>query len=655
MAKPLLCATVVANGHDLAVAIANAVAPNADLVEIRLDALADPDPARLVRECRAPLVLTCRPPRQGGAYAGPEEERIDLLRRSVAAGPAFVDVEEDAAERLGDRGRTRVVVSWHDFEGTPADLPGILARIERHRPDIAKIVPTARTEEDVFRLLRLLREARRPLAAHPMGRPGFPGRILAARFGSAIVYGAAASAAAPGQPSLRSLREDFRLDRDLSRARPVLLLGGSLAHSVSPRMLNRCFAAEGVDALSVPFETTRPNVVLAALGGIDAAGAAVTIPLKEAVAREVDDLEPAAARIGAVNTVVVRDGRRTGANTDAPGAVEAIREALPDLAGRRAVVVGAGGAARAIAFGLTEAGARVVVVSRTRARAEALAAAVGGAAADWDEIDGDDVDLVANATPVGQAPDLAASPVPDGFLRPRMVVFDAVYNPRETRLLAAARALGCRVVGGMEMLARQAAHQVERWFGRSIDPARLAAEGAAALDDRRRPVLLVGMRGAGKSTAGPIVARRLGRPFVDLDQEIEREAGCSVPDIFRREGEPAFRDRELAALRRALSARPGAVVAAGGGALDRVEGRAAVAVAGARVVFLDAPADVLAARLRGSDRPALTSLPFREEVKALLREREPRYRSAAEVAVDAGTGDPAAVAGRILDALSGEG
>jgi 3-dehydroquinate dehydratase/shikimate dehydrogenase len=653
MPRPLLCATVFEPDRERALEWARRAARLADLVEIRLDPLSDPAPEPLVESAPCPVVLTCRATRDGGAFEGSEEERLALLRRAVAAGADWVDVEVDAAAALGDRGGSKLIVSHHDFEGTPDDLDGVLERIRSRRPDVAKVVTTARSPEDVIRVLRFLERSGPDVAAHTMGAAGLPGRILAARYGSAIVYGAArvGAAGAPGQLTLRVLVDEYGLDRDLADAAVLVLFGGSLSHSVSPRMMNRTFRAEGVPAIYVPWALDDPGPVLRA-ADLGLAGAAVTIPLKRKVMDHLAALAPSAESVGAVNTVVPGPDGLIGHNTDVDGAIGALREALADLAGKRALVLGAGGAGRAVAHGLADAGARVTVVDPVRERSRRLADEVGGEERLLAEVNPDSLDLVVNASPVGQWPDDGESPVPTTFLRPRHVVMDAVYNPRETRLLREARGFGCSVVPGIEMLVRQGARQLEIWLGRPPRVRTLREEGVAALDSRLRPLVLLGMRGAGKTTVGEILAARLGRPLRDLDRIIEDEEGRTIPEIFEEDGEPRFRELELAALRSEL-AREGGVLALGGGALDSEPARRAVSARGARAVYLSAPAEVLAERIRGSDRPSLTGRPPAEEVAEVLGRREPLYREVAEVTIDAASGDPEEVADRVLEALSG--
>ncbi len=647
MSRPLLCATVFETGFEEARVAMLRAAPFADLLEIRLDALPRPEPEALVAMAPRPVIVTCRAEEDGGLFRGTEKERLALLRRGVDAGAAWVDIELRAADRF-DAGPAKRIVSHHDFEGTPRDLEALLARLRDRGAAVAKLVTAARGPEDVLRLLRALRGADFPLAAHPLGRAGRPGRILAARFGSAIVYGSAGAAAAPGQPTLRSLVTDYRLDRDLSSASVILLLGGNLDHSVSPRMMNRAFARASIPALYVPFEAEDPGPVLAALGELEAVGAAVTIPLKETVIPLLHALAGDAERVGAVNTVVRRGDRLVGDNTDLGGALDALHAVLPSLDGLHAVLLGAGGAARALALGLAEAGARLTIVNRTRRRADRLAREVGARTGSLAELDPEEVDLVVNATPVGQWPRCHETPVPAEFLRPKHVVFDAVYNPLETRLLREAGEKGCRVVPGIEMLARQGARQIEIWFGGAVPPG-LREEGVRALE-ARRTVMLVGMRGAGKTTVGRLLSARLGRPFLDLDAEIEREAGRSIPDLFREEGEAGFRERERRELERALL-RPGLVLAVGGGALDSPRARELVARFRPRVVLLAAAEEVLAERIRGSDRPSLTGKPPEREIGELLARRRPVWESLADLEIDSGRGPPEEVAEELERAL----
>jgi len=255
----------------------------------------------------------------------------------------------------------------------------------------------------------------------------------------------------------------------------VGLLGWPLAHSVSPAMQDAAFRALGLpwryELLPVP-----PGELAAAVAALEEqgfAGANVTVPHKEAAVALVDQVEAGAQAIGAVNTLVRRGGVWLGTNTDAAGFMAALRGAGFEPAGRRALVLGAGGAARAVVYALGQAGCPAVVYNRTVERARRLAqelASPGAAAAtvvaSLAGLDLDGLDLLVNATALGQWPRAEASPWPEALPLPaHWTVFDLVYNPAETRLLARARATGATAVSGLEMLVQQGALSFTLWTG----------------------------------------------------------------------------------------------------------------------------------------------------------------------------------------------
>ncbi len=267
------------------------------------------------------------------------------------------------------------------------------------------------------------------------------------------------------------------------------LLGNPVAHSVSPAMHNAGFRALGLDAVYLAFDVPR-GALGAAIYGLQALGAAgfnLTIPHKEAALKLLDDLAPAAAAIGAVNTVV-RSGRHlVGHNTDAGGFTWALREeAGLDPRGRRAVILGAGGFARAVAYGLREAGAEVQVVNRSLERARLLAESLGRGITALEAGGGRalaalrEADLVVNATPLGMHPAVGGTPLEDlSPLKDGCVVVDGIFNPLTTRLVGEARHRGLRALGGLGTLVRQGALAWPLWFGRE---APLSAMEAAARD-----------------------------------------------------------------------------------------------------------------------------------------------------------------------------
>jgi len=251
-------------------------------------------------------------------------------------------------------------------------------------------------------------------------------------------------------------------------------------HTRSPAIHNAAFRACGLDAVYLAFDVP-PAALAQAIAGARALGVrqlAVSLPHKLAVIKHIDEIDETARRIGAVNTVTLRDGRLVGSNTDWLGAVRAL-ERETELAGRRAVVLGAGGSARAVVYGLCERGARVCVLNRTPERAEALAAELGAhEAGPLEALARTSYDVLIQTTSVGLSGD--ASPVPAEALRAGTVVMDAVYEPERTRLLRDAETRGARVVPGKWMLLHQAGEQFALWTGRAAPLEVMAAAFDAA-------------------------------------------------------------------------------------------------------------------------------------------------------------------------------
>jgi shikimate dehydrogenase len=277
--------------------------------------------------------------------------------------------------------------------------------------------------------------------------------------------------------------------------RVAAVIGDPVRHSLSPRLHNAAYRALGLDWVLVAFEILAGDAPAA----IDAArvlglvGYAVTMPHKTAIAALCDELSPDAAALRSVNTVtVLPDGRVAGDSTDGAGFLRSLAEAEVDPAGRSVLVLGAGGAARAVAYSLGVAGADVVIAARNPSAAADTAALAGGTAIAWADRGehAATAGIVVNATPLGmaaQAPPVGAdaeAPIAADALGPKQVVVDLVYHPLETPLLRAASAQGARAVSGLGMLVHQAALQVERWSGQPAPLEAMRAAVAAEGDDR---------------------------------------------------------------------------------------------------------------------------------------------------------------------------
>ena len=254
------------------------------------------------------------------------------------------------------------------------------------------------------------------------------------------------------------------------------ILGRPVAHSLSPVMHNAAFQHLGINAVYVAFPVTHLFQAVAGLRGLGIGGVSVTIPFKEEIIPLIDELDPQAARIGAMNTVVNRDGCLTGYNTDWLGAVTAFTAKI-SLKGRHVLILGAGGASRAIAYGIIQAGGRVSLTDIDADRAAALVHDLGAAAIPLEALDRCPATILVNATPVGMTPDVDGIPLNPNLLSHFEVVMDIVYQPLQTRLLREAEAHGCATIDGLQMLIHQGAAQFELWTGQEA-PMEIMAQAA---------------------------------------------------------------------------------------------------------------------------------------------------------------------------------
>jgi shikimate dehydrogenase len=256
------------------------------------------------------------------------------------------------------------------------------------------------------------------------------------------------------------------------------ILGRPVTHSLSPAMHNAAFGELGLNAVYVAFPVTDLAQAVAGLRGLDIRGVSVTIPFKEEIIPLIDELDPEAARIGAVNTVVNRNGRLCGYNTDWLGALQALK-AKTSLTGEHVLILGAGGAARAIGFGILEEVGRVSLTDLDGPRAAALARDLQVEAIPLDALAQCPAAILINATPVGMEPKADGIPINPDLLGRYRLVMDIVYQPLETRLLREAKARGAATLDGLQMLIHQATAQFELWTGR---PAPLAVMSRAAYE-----------------------------------------------------------------------------------------------------------------------------------------------------------------------------
>jgi 3-dehydroquinate dehydratase / shikimate dehydrogenase len=494
----------------------------ADIVELRLDCLREGqlDAARaqlpaLLAATGLPFIITFRPREQGGGHDLSVSERAafwrdapELLRDvpklsgdEFVKDRAFADLELDLLEsphasslrKLFDN--FNVICSHHDFQQTPSDLPEIFDRMAQTPARLLKMAARANSIADCVEVLRLVERGRREgreVIAVSMGEAGLLTRVLAPAFGAFLTYGSldAEQATAPGQLSARELCDLYRVHTLNPRALVTGLVGSPVTHSLSPHMHNAAFKALGLDAVYLPLEVADVSVFVRRMADPrtrelqwNLGGLSVTAPHKQSIIPLLDKLTPDAARIGAVNTVVITPDGLEGFNTDADASVLPLG-GLVELRGARVAVLGAGGAARAMLWSLSGQGARATLFARDVERARSVGAEFGADSAALAGASFEGFDVVVNATPLGtRGARETQTPAAALQLQGARVAYDMVYNPSQTLFMREARAAGCQTIGGLGMLAAQAEQQFRLWTGRDAPPGVMLAAAEEKLSE----------------------------------------------------------------------------------------------------------------------------------------------------------------------------
>jgi shikimate dehydrogenase len=243
------------------------------------------------------------------------------------------------------------------------------------------------------------------------------------------------------------------------------IIGRPLQHSLSPAMHNAAFEACNLNAVYLAFETLDPEAALRAVRALNIRGLSVTIPYKSTVIPLLDELDPLAAKIGAVNTIVNRNGRLLGLNTDAGAGLKALENHKITVKEKSCLIIGAGGAARALAWSLKLKGAHITITNRSPAKGETLADELSCAFVPWEKRGAQKFEILVQTTPVGMSPHPDQCPVPEQMLKPGLAVMDIIYNPLETECIRLAKAHGCIPVNGLAMFIQQGAEQFRSWTG----------------------------------------------------------------------------------------------------------------------------------------------------------------------------------------------
>ncbi|NYZ73653.1 shikimate dehydrogenase [Candidatus Micrarchaeota archaeon] len=429
------------------------------------------------------------------------------------------------------------------------------------------------------------------------------------------------------------------------------VVGKPVLHSMSPQMHNAAFHALGMDAVYVRLAAESAEDALESAGVIGISGMNVTAPFKEEMAALVQAGDEAVRKLAAVNTVLMRDGNTIGYNTDPDGVAGALQESKVPVKGKQAVVLGAGGAAKAASFALVEGGADVIVANRTAEKAKAIAKMLGCGHCALDDMDAlRGADILVSALNTGER---VIEPV---LLKKNIAVLDANYST-ETALVRDAKKKGCRTIDGREWLLYQGVRAFELFSKRKAPVAvmRKALYARNSKPKTKSPkhttgnLALIGMMGSGKDATAKALGRSSGMGIMDVDAEIERKAGKKIKDIFANKGEEAFRRMESREIREVANAR-NKIVNCGGGAVLKTQNRKTLN-RNSLVVWLWAKPSVMVKRVAGDDsRPLLHAPEHEKEVilTRLLGNRRRFYAETADLMIDTGGRSAGQVAERIL-------
>ncbi|KAL5561576.1 hypothetical protein UlMin_031323 [Ulmus minor] len=490
----LMCAPLEYSSlEEMQVSMDKAKAEGADLVELRLDSMSFSHISqveKLIKRRTLPAIVSFR------LKGASKRTAWQVLRLALELDVEYVEIEFEMAfdidlyEHKGSK--SQIIVSSHVNGGKPSaeKLGNLIACMQCTGADVIKLIVDVDYITDSAPIFQMLTHCPIPLIAIAVGSRGLISQILAPKFGGFLVYGSLKGHSLPGLPSLLSLKQVYNIEHINANTKVFGLISNPVGHSKGPILHNPALRHIGYDGIYVPMLVDDVKDFFETYSCVDFAGFSVGIPHKQAAVGCCDEVDPLAKSIGAVNTILRRpsDGKLIGYNTDCEACMTAIEDALRErelingerevvnggvlhaspISGKIFVLVGAGGAGRALAFGAKDRGARVVIFNRNYERAKALAAAVSGEALPYECLDSfypEKGMILANASAIGMEPNTDESPVAKEALRAYKLVFDAVYTPRNTRLLQEAAEVGATVVSGVEMFIRQALHQFRLFTG----------------------------------------------------------------------------------------------------------------------------------------------------------------------------------------------
>lgn len=453
----------------------------ADVVELRLDYFVHLDIQELQilrHKFSIPFLFTLRSKSQGGNFQKSETERLQEIMRLAALNPEYFDLEDNVAASFVENFKQafpsiKLIISHHNFSETPANLDALLTTMQKLEGHYYKIAVTAKNATDALRFLCWTKKSNGNLIAISMGEHGQLSRILAPIIKSPFTYASIdeSGTTAPGQLLAKTLCELYRYPQLSPTSEIYGLIGDPVSLSISDVTHNRLIQLCGLDAVYVKMQVKAEELpeFLSFAKTLPFKGLSVTMPLKELIMPLLDYIDPTAEIIGAVNTVIFHDDQISGYNTDAMGALNAIEKEMP-VKGKKVIIIGAGGAAKAIIFEAIRRGAIVTIVNRDASKAHTIAEhfhCQSKALDNMGECCDEGYDILINSTP-------SPMPVDEKYILPKTLVMDIKTRPKETPFLICASEKGCRIIYGYRMFVEQAVGQFNIWFQKKVSLSSIA-------------------------------------------------------------------------------------------------------------------------------------------------------------------------------------
>lgn len=462
----MLCAVIKGPSLKAVLQELKEVSERADLIELRIDCLedaSDPTLKKILASSSLPLLFTLRTKPQGGIFEGRLEIYLAEIERLIALNPAYIDIESHVppffVEKLHSAFKeTKIIISHHDFHHTPENMDSLFSQLRKFPADFYKIATQANDSIDALRLLAFTKKEK--VIAMGMGNRGLITRILAPIMGPSICF-------APlhlhpenslGQASLDTLINTYRFPSLSAETDIYGLIGDPIEPSISHVTHNQVMEVAGLKSVYVKIQILpdQLGIFFKFALSLPFKGFSVTMPLKEVIVDYLDDFSSEVESIGAANTITLEEGKLIGHNTDGIGALNAIERRF-SVSGRKVALIGAGGAAKAIAYEAKKRGAHVIIFTRSPQRVEKFACRIGCQMDEVGKIGEYGYDVLINCTP-------HPLPIqPDLILREALLM-DLQVRPQETLFLKHAREKGAKIVFGYEMFIEQAAQQFSLWF-----------------------------------------------------------------------------------------------------------------------------------------------------------------------------------------------